>query len=96
MPVWRIHAVAAPNDPRWQGRKIWKDVVVRAPTAAVARLLAADLDRPAETRISHARNLRDWSGFDDEKLYWVQRLSLEHALRFGLIGDSDQVIAATC
>ena len=94
MPVWRIHAVAGPDDPRWQGRKIWKDVVVRAPTAAAARLLASDLDRPAETRISDARNVRDWSGFNDEKLYWVQRLNSEHAARFGLAGDSDQVITA--
>ena len=41
MPLWRIHPVVHPSDSRWQGRPIWAEVIVRAETAAMARVIAA-------------------------------------------------------
>jgi hypothetical protein len=72
MYLWRIYPIAIPSDGRWQGRKIWSEVVVRAPTAAIARLKACQLEGKGSrlTRIASC-------GFEDEKLYWVQRLNEE-------------------
>lgn len=79
MPMWTIYPVAGPADPRWQGRTIWDRVIVRAPTAAMARVLAAKLDRP---RVPHRMGNETHcfrSGLEDERLYWVRRLSNEDA-----------------
>jgi hypothetical protein len=94
MALWRIYAVANPSDARWQGRKIWKEVIVRAPSAAMARLIACDLEKLTGSRANNTPNVCDWSGFTDEKLYWVHRLNPEHEASFGEKGDSDQVITA--
>lgn len=74
MPLWYIHPVAHPGDERWQGRKIWKEVLVRAPSAAMARLFACELDRPAQRRRKGNETLCFRSGLEDAKLYWVERL----------------------
>lgn len=95
MALWRIQAIANPDDGRWQGRKIWKEVIVRAPTAALARLRASDLDTPAGSRPEDASKITERSGFNDEKLYWVQRLDREDEARLGAEAESDAVIAAT-
>lgn len=95
MALWRIYAVADPSDGRWQGRKIWKEVIVRAPSAAMARLIASKLEASAESHGTGAHNAADWSGFTDEKLYWVQRLDAEHEATLETGGNSDEVISAT-
>ncbi|MBU6296620.1 MAG: hypothetical protein KJS68_00130 [Alphaproteobacteria bacterium] len=74
MPVWRIHPVARRGDARWQGRKIWKEVVVCAPSAAMARLIACELDRPAQRHRKGNESLCFRSGLEDAKLYWVEQL----------------------
>lgn len=74
MPIWRIYPVARPGDPVWQGRNIWKEVVVRAQSAAMARLIAGELDRPVQRHRKGNESLCFRSGFDDIKLYWVTRL----------------------
>jgi hypothetical protein len=74
MPVWRIYPVARPGEPVWQGRKIWKEVLVRASSAAMARMIAGELDRPAQRHRKGNESLCFRSGFDDVKLYWVVRL----------------------
>lgn len=76
MALWRIEACAAAEDTRWLDFPIWADVVVRAPTAAQARLVAAGLEEGVigdETPTGN-ESLIFRSGFQDEKLYHVRRL----------------------
>src|SRR3546814_19941966 len=75
MPLWKIYPVAGLQDPRWVGRCIWKDVVVRAPSAAMARLVAAAMDRDLDIRLSGAERLCFRIGFHDEKTYWVSLIN---------------------
>src|SRR3546814_14732699 len=79
MPLWKIYPVAGLQDPRWEGRCIWKDVVVRAPSAAMARLVAAAMERDLDIRIRGDERLCFRSGFQDEKIYWVSRINAEDA-----------------
>jgi hypothetical protein len=82
MPRWRIFPVAAPGVGRWQGRHIWPETVVEAGSAAQARLAAAAevLDRHQPRVGNESRAMV--TGFEDEKLYWVQELASE-AMRSG-------------
>lgn len=74
--LWIIEAVAAPNDSRWQGRQIWDQLVVRAPTSGLARLAA---ERWALTQLGNQRigneSPSPRAGLLDEKLYWARRVS---------------------
>ena len=81
MPRWRIYPVAAPGDGRWQGRHIWPETVVEAGSAAEARLVAAArvLDHRQPRVGNESRAVV--TGFEDEKLYWVQELGGEPAHR---------------
>ena len=88
--------VASPDDPRWQGRAIWREVIVKAPTAAFARLYAAkwelqDMDGQVGNESPSPK-----SGFEDEKLYWVRRVPGEEArdLRTGS-QDVERVLRAS-
>lgn len=82
MPLWRIHPVVHPSDSRWQGRPIWAEVIVRAETAAMARVIAAKLDEPAVPHRLGNETLCFRSGLEDEKLYWVRRLDAADAGRY--------------
>jgi len=83
MPLWRLVPVADRTDSRWQDRRIRHDVVVRAPSAAMARLLAADAE-PHEVPSRVGNEARgSTGGFDDPGLYWVQRLGAEEARAYG-------------
>lgn len=92
-PLWRVLPHADPDDGRWQDHPVWAEVVVRAGSAAEARLAAARvLDRPRAAPAgngcpSHA------SGFADEKLYWVHRLGEEEVRAYG--SGEGPVLAAT-
>lgn len=86
MPLWRIEPVARPDDPRWQGRRIWREVIVRARNAAFARVIAAELERDPRYPPTGNESLSFTSGFDDEKLYWVSQLDDAEAAAYG--GDS--------
>lgn len=79
MPLWSFQPVACPCDSRWQGRRIWQEVVVRAPNAAFARLTARQLDEPPVRRRLGNETHCFRSGFEDEKLYWVRRLGSAEA-----------------
>ncbi|MGF1610148.1 MAG: hypothetical protein ACFCUQ_12185 [Kiloniellales bacterium] len=76
MALWKIVPVADPGEPRWLDHPIWAEVVVRAPTAALARVLAANMERRAMEVDAPAGNESHSfsSGFEDEKLYEVRRL----------------------
>lgn len=74
MPLWKIAPAADPDDPRWLDRTPWPEVLVRAETAAQARLVASGLDRPHERARAIGvgnESVGFASAFDDEKLYWV-------------------------
>ena len=74
--LWRLTPVARPDDPTWQGRRVWSELQIVAGSAGEALLLAAryDLEQAGEqTRDSQDRQqLR--SGFEDEHLYRLDRL----------------------
>ena len=102
MPFWRIYPVAHRSDARWQGRKIWKEVVVRASSAAMARVIACELDRPAQPHRKGNESHCFRSGFEDARLYWVQRIDqtdcgngreAEGVIQ-AVMEDGDEVVAA--
>lgn len=76
MTLWRIEPCAVATDSRWMDFPIWADVVVRAPSAAQARLVAAGME--AQRLDDHTpvgnETLEFRSGFEDEKLYQVRQL----------------------
>ncbi len=81
--LWRITPLAAPDDPYWQDRPIWLSVVVRAATAAEARVMA---ERLARDRLDPAGDLERadlGGGFDSEKLYRVTALEGPDAAEWG-------------
>jgi hypothetical protein len=74
---------------------VWKEVIVRAETAAMARLVARSLDQRSTDQGPRSVNSEFWSAFRDEKLYWIQRVSSRQAERFGDETGPDEVVAAT-
>ena len=94
MPLWRFVPVADEHDSAWQDRRIWHGVVVRAPTAAMARVIADDAE---ERRVRGAvgNETRAYGGgFGDPNLYWVERLSTEEAETYGGHKGPEGVVAA--
>jgi hypothetical protein len=88
MPLWKLWPVAHPDDSRWQDHAIWKEVIVRADNAALARQLAARLEWDPDEPPSGNESLPFQSAFQDEKLYWVTQLSPEEAAALG--GDAGE------
>jgi hypothetical protein len=86
MPLWRFIPIAGPRDSRWQDRQIREGLVVRAPSATMARLIA-DREVPSSVRGAVGNETRSFrGGFADAALYWVQRVSPDEAKELG--GDS--------
>ena len=73
MALWRLTPVAEAHDGRWQDRRIWREVIVQAGSAAQARLLAAELEADPREPLSGNESPSFRSGFLDEKLYRVDR-----------------------
>lgn len=93
-PLWRIQPVAVLGDSRWQGRRVWAEVIVRAPSAAFARVAAGKLDAPAARRRLGNETHCFRSGFADEKLYWVRRVGPTEAAAYEDVEPADGVIVA--
>jgi hypothetical protein len=74
--VWRLTPVARADDPRWQGRRIWSELVIVAGNVGEAVLLAARHDEQASGyRVSDSQDGQQLrSGFEDELLYRADRL----------------------
>ena len=79
MRLWRITPSAPPNDLRWLGGPVWREIVVRAGTAAEARVVAARMEadqqgfRPGENTAGAAA-MGYQSALYDEALYHVAEL----------------------
>jgi hypothetical protein len=73
MARWRLTPIAEAHDGRWQNRRIWREVVVQASSAAQARLVAAELEMDPSEPLSGNESPSFRSGFLDEKLYRVDR-----------------------
>jgi hypothetical protein len=74
MARWRLYPVANPDDPRWQGRTIWPELVVEAESAAIARQVAAQqVIDPGQPPVGNETRALV-TGFEDEKLYWAEPL----------------------
>lgn len=74
--VWRFTPVAEPVDPSWQGRRIWQKLDVVAGSAGEAILAAVRHDQ-SETGLTDGQSQdhqQARSGFEDERLYRVDRL----------------------
>ena len=77
--LWTIRPVAGPDDPRWQGRTIWHEVVVAAVDAGAAAMIAEQAaEDPAAPVIGNESESR-LHGFADEKLYAIRRIPPEDA-----------------
>jgi hypothetical protein len=76
MRLWMIEPVAGRADTRWLDHPPWAEVVVRAQTAAQARLAAAEMEAGlvADSTPVGNESLEFRSGFEDEKLYRVRPL----------------------
>jgi hypothetical protein len=66
--LWKLEPKARPDDPRWQDYPIWRQVIVRASTAAEARALAAELEVTPEGT-SGNESISHGSRLADEKMY---------------------------
>ena len=73
MALWRLSPIAEIHDAWWQDRRIWREVIVRAGSAAQARLVAAELEANPGEPLSGNESPSFKSGFLDEKLYRVDR-----------------------
>lgn len=77
MTLWRLTPAARLDDPRWLSHSVWADVVVRAPTSGAAIVMADRMaleDAGGDAPMGN-ESLTFESGFKDEKLYAVRRLS---------------------
>lgn len=86
--VWRLSPVAQTVDPAWQGRRIWTRVDVVAGTVGEAILAAVRHEQAltANTDQNSQDHQQGRSGFEDERLYRVDRLP-EAAPAGALPGD---------
>ena len=74
MPIWRIVPVVSENDAAWLDYGRWTEVVVRATTAARARVVAA-AELHDRSRRTGDETSAGYAGLEDPKLYHVVRLT---------------------
>jgi hypothetical protein len=90
--VWVIEPAAYPEDDYWQDRDIWAQLVVSAPTAAQARLVA---ERWAlRDEIPHVGNETPSprAGFTDAKLYHVHEAPAGLAEAYATASGGNEVL----
>lgn len=95
MRLWRIRPVAHSGDSAWQDHPIWQEVVVRAETAAMARVLAGQMEEQEARAAPPAGNesISIDTAFDDACLYEVTQLDAHDAAELGEDGPR-QVLRA--
>jgi hypothetical protein len=87
MAYWLITPATGADDPRWQDRKRWPEVIVRADSAAAARLAARELESAGKGPPSGNEWPSGRSGFDDEKLYLVRQIEPSGDLMLAFHGE---------
>ncbi|MEX2631412.1 MAG: hypothetical protein WD341_15870 [Tistlia sp.] len=78
MTIWKIEAVARPDDPRWVAGPRYERVFVRADTAAQARLCAGKALAPNPGIVGN-ESAQQPTPFEDAALYRVVRSSANDA-----------------
>lgn len=94
LQLWLFEPAASPNDSRWQDRPIWRWVVVAAPNAALARLVAERWALPRLPRQIGNESASPRVGFLDEKLYHVRPVKPGPGWWGTPTSDAEQVIDA--
>ena len=79
MYLWRITPTARPSDTRWEDHPVYDEVIVRAESAAMARLTAGRglYRQDVATQFGQEHDPIFISAFSDEKLYAVVQLDNE-------------------
>jgi hypothetical protein len=79
MYLWRITPSARSSDTRWEDHPVYAEVIVRAESAAMARLTAgrALYKSDVKTQFGEERDPIFISAFNDEKLYRVSQLDAD-------------------
>ncbi len=86
--------MAQPHDSRWLNYPIWREVIVRADTAALARLVAARLEYDPDEPPTGNESSTFRSAFEDEKLYWVVELGPDEAAAIGDAAGGSGIVLA--
>ncbi|RCS25118.1 hypothetical protein DUT91_06750 [Phyllobacterium salinisoli] len=74
LKIFRLVPIAEPNDPRWDNSPYQGEVVVRARSAADARLVASEAEKDfldIDAKLIDDASTRTWSAFREDKLYTV-------------------------
>lgn len=91
---WLLEPAASPKDSRWQDRPIWRWVVVAAPSASLARLVAERWALPRVAPQIGNESDSPRAGFLDEKLYYVRPVKPGPGWWSTPTPDAEQVIDA--
>lgn len=92
MPLWKLVPVVPTDDDRWLDYTPWREVLVRAPSPAMARVVASrSLQRSPDLAGNESPSAR--TGLEDEKLYHVLPARPEDARGADSEGP-EEVIAA--
>lgn len=83
MALWKIEPRVPPDDPAWQDQAVWGEVIVRARTAGLARMAAANFDRHYGQPPVGDASLSYRSAFESDFLYRVSKLDAVGAARHG-------------
>ncbi len=83
MPLFRLVPATHAHDPRWMGRPVYDEVVVRAANAGEARRIAGTLEAPADMRamtdaVGNGSEPRT-GALTDEKLYRMETVAEDEA-----------------
>lgn len=98
MRLWRIVPAVPPEDPRWLGGPIWREMIVRAESAAEARVIASRKDadvfdyRP-DRNSAGAQAMDMPSALYDETLYEVLELPAGATGQFSPEGPREVLLA---
>lgn len=91
LPLWRLTPAAELDDPRWLDHRPIPEVLVRARTAAEARVLASETSQSNSAGAVGNESANNHSRLLDEKLYRVDRADASAAA--GMTDDAGDDVA---
>lgn len=83
MRLWKFVPVAQLDDPYWQDRPVWREVIVRADTSGLARSIASKLEVDLDAPNVGNETLSQRNGLEDPSLYQAVELTRTEAAAFG-------------